>query len=335
MRTWIVGIIAALGISASCSPSIAMEFSLLPAKGNGKVILATGEIARGDDERLHQFVAGLSGSYEIIGIVLSSPGGNYVEGVRLATSVRNSRITSSVAPDSICASACFLIFAAGTEKTVFEGARLGVHSASDAFGSETTLSQATTTLMARKASELGVPPAVIGKMVTTPASGIAWLDDSDLQAMGVTRVDRQVIAYEPGSALRPGSGNTQLAAAPVMPAYAPKPTEAPQDARPVLSNHPASYAPTTIMPPSLAFQQGALDRTAYGTWFNTLAGDVQLGAAWWAENRSQAVRNHLTCTRPDLSQNFVFGCTLTRTMLTPFDRRRLGEPEYRAGWNSI
>ena len=309
-----------------------MSFSLLPTESNNKIIIASGEVFPGDDEKLHRFVSGLSSKFEIIGIILSSPGGNYIEGVRLATSIRNSHIRSGVAPKGICASACFLMFAAGTEKLLFEGARLGVHSASNASGSESVSSQAVTTLMARKASELGVPPVVIGKMVTTPASEITWLDDSDLQAMGAIRAESQMAAYEPGAALKPGNGDKALPA----PSIPTRPSSAPdllQKGPVPLPQMEATHA--TPSPPSVAFQEGALDRTAYETWFSTLTGDVRLGASWWAENRSRAARNRLTCARPDVSPNFTLGCSLTQTMLTPFDRRRLSETDYRAGWNSI
>lgn len=54
------------------------------------------------------------------------------------------------------------------------GLEVGVHSAA-AGGVETTGTQAVTTMMARMANDLGVPPAVIGKMVTTLPDRMTWL----------------------------------------------------------------------------------------------------------------------------------------------------------------
>ena len=166
----IVGVLISVAVSPTCR---AMEFSILDDTSSSKIIVGLGEVVPGDDRKLHEFVAALPGNATLLAIMLSSPGGNYVEGVNLATTVKNTGIKTAVAPNGLCASACFLMFAAGTDKIVFENARVGVHSASNASGLESTTSQAVTTLMARKAAELGVPPAIIGKMVTTPASQIA------------------------------------------------------------------------------------------------------------------------------------------------------------------
>jgi hypothetical protein len=40
--------------------------------------------------------------------------------------------------------------------------------------------------MARIVKDLGVPPAIIGKMVVTPPDKIIWLSPDDLRSMGVT-----------------------------------------------------------------------------------------------------------------------------------------------------
>jgi hypothetical protein len=43
--------------------------------------------------------------------------------------------------------------------------------------------------MARLAGALGVPPVIIGKMVQTEPSDVAWLTPSDLVALGVVPLD--------------------------------------------------------------------------------------------------------------------------------------------------
>lgn len=166
----------ALAAVASVGNAYAMEFATEPMESNsGKVIIhASSEIRLGDDARLHSLVGSLPTTASVIGIALNSPGGNYVEGVRLATSVHNSHIMAAVVPNGICASACFLIFAGGNVRMVFENARVGVHSASED-GEDSLLAEGVTTLMAREAGELGVPAAIIGKMVTTPPDVSMWI----------------------------------------------------------------------------------------------------------------------------------------------------------------
>jgi hypothetical protein len=65
-----------------------------------------------------------------------------------------------------------------------------VHGASDENGSETVQSGAATISMARIAKELGVPPAIIGRMVVTPPDEMVWLTPQDLQSMGTTMVGK-------------------------------------------------------------------------------------------------------------------------------------------------
>lgn len=91
-----------------------------------------------------------------------------------------------VAAGTICASACFVVFAAGTSKYASYSASVGVHGASDAEGRETMEAAGATVVMARVLKELGVPGAVLGKMVVTPPSSMVWLTPDDLRSIGAT-----------------------------------------------------------------------------------------------------------------------------------------------------
>jgi hypothetical protein len=85
-----------------------------------------------------------------------------------------------------------------------------------------------------------------------------------------------------------------------------------------------------------SYADGLRDRTAYETWFNGLGPEQRQGAAFWAENRSRIARGEaVTCRVRNASVPFVEGCTEARDMLSMFDRRRLADGQYRAGWNSL
>jgi hypothetical protein len=99
-------------------------------------------------------------------------------------------MSTNVGKNASCASACFLIFAAGNTKFASYEARIGVHGASDEYGNETVQSGAATISMARIAKELGVPSGIIGRMVVTPPDEIIWLMPEDLQSMGTTMVGK-------------------------------------------------------------------------------------------------------------------------------------------------
>jgi hypothetical protein len=113
-----------------------------------------------------------------------------IEGLRLAQSIKTAQIATVVTSSAVCASACFLAFAGGAEKYVSFSGRVGVHGASDEDGIETPGAAAATVGMARAAKELGVPVAILGKMVITPPDQILWLSPDDLRSMGTTMVGK-------------------------------------------------------------------------------------------------------------------------------------------------
>ena len=147
-------------------------------------ILATGPIEAGDLSRLRQLVDRLPATVPIAGLRISSPGGSVSEAEALAGAIRAAKLPVTVASDGVCASACFLIFAAAPDRRVGLAARVGVHGASIR-GRESPAAMAITTDVARRAGAYGVPPEIIGKLVLTDPTQITWLTASDLLAMGV------------------------------------------------------------------------------------------------------------------------------------------------------
>jgi hypothetical protein len=139
---------------------------------DGHVIVSiSGEVAVGDTEALKAAIKVANDAGKLVSSLrLNSVGGNLFEGVKLADAVRFAKMATNVGQGATCASACFLVFAAGETKFANYTAKIGVHGASDQAGVETVQSGAATVSMARVAKDLGVPPAIIGRMVVTPPS---------------------------------------------------------------------------------------------------------------------------------------------------------------------
>jgi hypothetical protein len=159
---------------------------------DGHVIVSiSGEVAVGDTEALKAAIKVANDAGKLVSSLrLNSVGGNLFEGVKLADAVRFAKMATNVGQGATCASACFLVFAAGETKFANYTAKIGVHGASDQAGVETVQSGAATVSMARVAKDLGVPPAIIGRMVVTPPSEMVWLSPTDLQSMGTTMVGK-------------------------------------------------------------------------------------------------------------------------------------------------
>ena len=171
----------------------AASFSTSREKDRDLIVTLRGEIFEGDSDKLKNIIRRADDNGDTVVILrLDSPGGSVLEGVKLADVVRDEKIATSVSGTAKCASACFMVFAAGSEKYVSYTARVGVHGASDEHGRETAQSSAATISMARISQELGVPPSIIGKMVVTPPDEILWLTPDDLRSMGTTMVGERV-----------------------------------------------------------------------------------------------------------------------------------------------
>lgn len=178
-----VGLFSTAGHSAEVKVGV--------GKSGQATIWITGEIVPGDADRFLQSVRQANDSGEFVANVrLDSPGGNLLEGVKIADAIRFGKTSTNVGRTAVCASACFLMFAAGSTKNASYGAQVGVHGASGENGEETAASGAATVSMAKIAKELGVPSAIIGRMVVTSPQDMVWLTPQELQSMGVTMMGR-------------------------------------------------------------------------------------------------------------------------------------------------
>lgn len=188
------------------SPNFAhsAEFRTFSGKDGRVLISIVGDIVEGDAERFKAAVKAANNTNKFVAnIRLSSNGGNLIEGVKLAEAVKFAKIATNVGKNATCASACFLIFAAGETKYANYTARIGVHGASTPSGEEASDG---TVAMARVAKELGVPAEIIGRMVVTPPTEMVWLSPQDLRSMGTTMVGKpeQVAAPNQIGQGRPG-----------------------------------------------------------------------------------------------------------------------------------
>jgi hypothetical protein len=169
------------GLALSVSIAAAAEIKSFNLKDDSVELSVSGDIAPGDADLLKARIkAANDAGKQVTSLQLNSAGGNLLEAVRLADAVRFARMSTNVGQSATCASACFLIFAAGETKYANYRARIGVHGAADK-GVE---SRAATTSMADVAKALDVPWSIIRRMINTPPGEVEWLSLADLRLMG-------------------------------------------------------------------------------------------------------------------------------------------------------
>lgn len=169
------------GLALSPSIAAAAEITSSNLKDDTIEISISGNIVAGDAELLRTRIKAATDAGKLVTSVrLNSEGGSLLEGARLADVVKSTKVSTNVGQNATCASACFLIFAAGETKYAYVRARIGVHGASEN-GAE---SRKATMAMARIAEELDVPSSIIRRMVNTPPNDVTWLSLNDLRLMG-------------------------------------------------------------------------------------------------------------------------------------------------------
>jgi hypothetical protein len=199
----ILGALCAIALGAKASAAVLLEETLR----NGHIVLhLTGRIDSRDAALFDAAVGKLTGASKRIDVVsLNSTGGQLGEGALIAGVIKALRLATRVEDGAVCASACFLLFAAGEPRTAHPNSFIGVHKAADNDGRETYKSREVTRAMVEFARQLGVPSTITDKMGRTPSDSLEWLSARDLRSMGATVSNK----YQPSNEIVQPDGEAQ------------------------------------------------------------------------------------------------------------------------------
>lgn len=327
------GLICLLELVLGGAPARALQFDLTAISATEVIVGGRGPIVKGDTARLEQALAAVPQGKRLVALALDSPGGNVVEGEQLAHLIRARLLPVVIPSNSQCVSACFLLLAASPRRLAANDALVGVHSANEG-GRETDTSLAVTTLMARVAGEMGIPAAIIGKMVETTPGRVAWLTHDELASMDVVVYDTDIVtamhqaATAVATRIGPGQAATPPASPPQPPPNSIPPQPAPQQAM-VMPPAQAVAPPAGRLPD---FAAGRDDRLVWIAWFSGLRGAYRDGAAAALAQLSQpgSCYGRNGVNRGD----FTLGCVVALRRLAPVMLRLRASANYAAGWNA-
>jgi hypothetical protein len=300
-RRLVIGLFCVLCLIPRAHRAHAMQFEQVQISPTDIIIGGRGQVISGDKGRFDQTLAAIPPGHQVVALAVDSPGGNVEEAKLLAAAVHARRLTVVIPHNSKCASACFLLLVASPHRLAASDALVGVHSASED-GAETDLAWIVTRQMARDSAALGIPPAIIGKMVATTPGRVEWLTTADLMQMNVTIFD----------------GDLRTAMRQASPAY------------PAVA--PATPAASRFAPPG--FPQGRDDRRAWEAWLGPLKGPFREGAEY--------ALTQIVLTQPGscLGANgvsrgdFTQGCAAAWQKLSAVVPMLRSNADYAAGWNS-
>jgi hypothetical protein len=146
------------------------------------VLVMSGMIGRGS---YREFRRAISRSNAEV-VVLEGPGGILGEALLIAEEVRRRGLTTVVAANGRCASACAIVFLAGRTKHMGRGAAVGLHAASFENG---VADPEATSIMAGYLRQLGVPTTTLQRMASTAPQDIRWLTKAEQRAMRITGLE--------------------------------------------------------------------------------------------------------------------------------------------------
>lgn len=113
-------------------------------------------------------------------ILLEGPGGMLGEALRIGQEVRRRGLSTLVAANGQCASACAVVFLSGRTRYVGRNAAVGLHAASDRRG---RVNAEATAMMSDYLGSVGVPRNIRRRMANTSPSEIRWLTRAEQKAL--------------------------------------------------------------------------------------------------------------------------------------------------------
>lgn len=163
--------------------------------GNYSFLLLQGEVIPGDYDRLMNFV--IRSDYALVNriVILSSPGGDVTEALKIGRLFKQLYVRAAVGPKmGRCGSACFIIFASAVEHNSV-GGLIGIHrpyispqrmrtlspSAAEALGTHALLDAE------NYLHQLRVPTNLVDAMFANASTEVYWLSDDELRYQLGTR----------------------------------------------------------------------------------------------------------------------------------------------------
>lgn len=157
-------------------PAAALEFSR-SRSGDTAIIVVAGKFLPGDGDR---FVSFATDDKAIV--ALESPGGDVASAITMGEHIRMKGFKTFVGPESICASACALVWLAGTVRGGTETSKIGFHSASDGNGDITGPGNA---LIGAYLNKIGVSYRAVHYITTSAPTNMTWLTFDRARNLGI------------------------------------------------------------------------------------------------------------------------------------------------------
>lgn len=199
----------AIGVALLCAGAVhAAEIGTFPDKDT-PIIYVNGEIKRGDEDAFRREALAHPDAF----VALASPGGDVETALEIGRIISINRQITMVISDRECASACALVWLAGSSRAIQEGGRVGFHAGWRSEGGRPVADSAANAVIGGYLNSLNLSRAAIIFATSAAPEGMAWLD--------TTRPGTEGISYD----VFPRSDDKDPPAAAAMSGAAPPPIQ--------------------------------------------------------------------------------------------------------------
>jgi len=154
----------------------------LQAADGINVIIVSDEIKKGDHDEFNRIAAELTSPAFVI---LNSRGGNLMEGLVIGEAIHAKGYPTAVLSGTICASACSLIWLAGTPRYAGDMAYIGFHAAYTGTGDAAKESGSANAIVGAYLAKLNLSYKAILFATSAPPDRIAWLQTGEAARIGI------------------------------------------------------------------------------------------------------------------------------------------------------
>ncbi len=153
--------------------------------GGGPAIAFAGVLQPGDEKTFHQLASALSRAI----VVPTGPGGSVGAALVIGSEVRSRGWSTLVPPGVNCASACSMIWLAGTTRMLGKTGQIGFHAISMIQEGQRTETHDFDKYLRSWLTDLGYAQDATATIVNTHAASIRWYDAIELRANGIPTED--------------------------------------------------------------------------------------------------------------------------------------------------
>lgn len=146
------------------------------------IITLTGAIETGDAEKFKSQIININQAI----VILNSSGGSVIDGLAIGGHIRSNKFFTAVPNNTMCVSACALIWLAGTQRFAEDSSLIGFHAAYIYKNGRPTETGVGNALIGSYLNRLGLSDSAVVFVTSAPPEGISRLDRQKAQQVGIS-----------------------------------------------------------------------------------------------------------------------------------------------------